>query len=61
MNIERQARNISMPTLFGKPSPYHDWLEGMEQGIQGCHAGDAVIFDSVSCMSHNAEEGFAAI
>ena len=63
-NIDRQIRNIKAeyPTAHIVREAYTgtsvfrpEWLK-LYRGLQ---SGDTVIFDSVSRMSRNAEEGFA--
>lgn len=63
-NIERQVRNIKnvyaeavilQEVYTGTKSTRPKW----QQLLKGVKAGDVIVFDSVSRMSRNAEEGFA--
>ena len=63
-NIERQARNIKqlypnaliIKEIFtGTKLERKEWTK-LEKALK---AGDTVVFDSVSRMSRNADEGFA--
>ena len=64
-NIERQIRNILRE--FPSAKIIQETFSGskfqgrreLEKLIRNIHAGDTIIFDSVSRMSRNAEEGFA--
>lgn len=65
MNIERQVRNIlaEYPNAHivreaytGTTIDRKEW----NKVFKAVTAGDTIIFDSVSRMSRNAEEGFAA-
>ena len=64
-NIERQARNIKQlypdaliikEVFTGTKLERKEWTK-LEKALK---AGDTVVFDSVSRMSRNADEGFAA-
>lgn len=63
-NIERQIRNILKycPDAIIKQEVYTgtktDGRKVFEQLLKNVRAGDTIIFDSVSRMSHNAETGF---
>ena len=65
MNIERQVRNILVEypnahiireAFTGTTIDRKEW----NKVFNVVRAGDTIIFDSVSRMSRNAEEGFAA-
>ena len=64
-NIERQIRNILMefPDAMIIQETYtgthYQGRKELEKLIRTVQAGDTIIFDSVSRMSRNAEEGFA--
>ena len=63
-NIDRQVRNIlaAYPDAIIKKEYYTGTkLEGrveLERVIKAAKPGDILVFDSVSRMSRNAEEGF---
>ena len=64
-NIERQERNIKAAypdALIIKEAYTGTRLDRKEWGklIKNIKAGDTLVFDSVSRMSRNAEEGFDA-
>lgn len=66
MNIERQVRNIlaAYPSAQVIKEEYTGTqIEGRKRFVRLCNmvkAGDTIVFDSVSRMSRNAVEGFAA-
>lgn len=66
MNIERQVRNIlsAYPSASIVKEEYTGTqIEGRKRFVRLCKtvkAGDTIVFDSVSRMSRNAEEGFQA-
>ena len=62
-NIERQIRNIlkEFPDAVMIEETFSGFQrrKELEKLIRYIHAGDTIVFDSVSRMSRNAEEGFA--
>ena len=64
-NIERQVRNIlkecpdAMIIQETYTGTHYQGRKELEKLIRTVQAGDTIIFDSVSRMSRNAEEGFA--
>lgn len=62
-NIERQERNIraAFPEAFIRKETYTgrtEYRPEWQRLLKGLQRGDTVVFDSVSRMSRNAEEGF---
>lgn len=63
-SIERQERNIKVayPNAIITKEEYTgtkiDGRKGLERIIKASKAGDIIVFDSVSRMSRNAEDGF---
>lgn len=64
-NIERQVRNIlkefpdAMIIQETYTGTHYQGRKELEKLIRSVQAGDTIIFDSVSRMSRNADEGFA--
>lgn len=65
-SVERQLKNI-LAEYPAADTSYQDWYTGTktegreawERLLKKLQSGDTVVFDSVSRMSRNAEEGFA--